>query len=149
MIHEIGLGFDLWTWEALEINLGIICACVPTIKPLIIRIFPSIGSVGTSHPKTDNSHAMHYMARGTQSRTSPGCFNPFDGNKSHAMGTFTTATTTTKTTKTKMKSTTRSNDSEEHLTTEQNGILQVTSFESTSHPMTDSEMDLANTGRMV
>jgi fucose permease len=29
-------------WSAVEVNVGIICACVPTLKPLMIRILPAI-----------------------------------------------------------------------------------------------------------
>jgi len=29
-------------WSAVEVNIGIICACIPTLKPLIIRILPSM-----------------------------------------------------------------------------------------------------------
>ncbi|KAL2178099.1 uncharacterized protein P884DRAFT_132473 [Thermothelomyces heterothallicus CBS 202.75] len=29
-------------WSAVEVNVGIMCACVPTLKPLIIRILPSM-----------------------------------------------------------------------------------------------------------
>ncbi|KAK1760623.1 major facilitator superfamily domain-containing protein [Echria macrotheca] len=29
-------------WSAVEVNVGITCACIPTLKPLIIRILPAI-----------------------------------------------------------------------------------------------------------
>jgi len=29
-------------WSAVEVNLGIVCACVPTLKPLISRILPAL-----------------------------------------------------------------------------------------------------------
>ncbi|KAK3351944.1 major facilitator superfamily domain-containing protein [Neurospora tetraspora] len=29
-------------WSAVEVNVGIICACIPTLKPLIIRILPAM-----------------------------------------------------------------------------------------------------------
>jgi hypothetical protein len=29
-------------WSAVEVNVGIVCACVPTLKPLIIRILPAM-----------------------------------------------------------------------------------------------------------
>jgi len=35
------------TWSAVEVNVGIICACLPTLRPLIGRIFPSI--LASSH----------------------------------------------------------------------------------------------------
>ncbi|VUC20135.1 unnamed protein product [Clonostachys rosea] len=27
-------GFRMWTWTAIEVNLGVICGCVPTLRPL-------------------------------------------------------------------------------------------------------------------
>src|SRR4051812_5240184 len=29
-------------WSTIEVHLGIICACLPTIRALILRIFPSL-----------------------------------------------------------------------------------------------------------
>lgn len=29
-------------WSAVEVNVGIICSCIPTLKPLIIRILPAM-----------------------------------------------------------------------------------------------------------
>ncbi len=29
-------------WSAVEVNIGIICACIPTLKPLILRLLPSM-----------------------------------------------------------------------------------------------------------
>lgn len=29
-------------WSAVEVNVGMICACIPTLKPLIMRILPAI-----------------------------------------------------------------------------------------------------------
>ncbi|KAI9801270.1 MAG: hypothetical protein M1833_002840 [Piccolia ochrophora] len=31
-----------YMWSAVEVNVGIICACIPTLKPLITRILPSL-----------------------------------------------------------------------------------------------------------
>jgi fucose permease len=46
---RLGAGTDFaWTastafmWSAVEVNVGIICACIPTLKPLIKRILPSM-----------------------------------------------------------------------------------------------------------
>ncbi len=35
-------GFNLWTWESVEINLGIVCASAPCLKSLVTRIIPKI-----------------------------------------------------------------------------------------------------------
>lgn len=43
-------GFYLWTWESIEINLGIVCASIPCLKSLITRLAPKLFS---SHPSAD------------------------------------------------------------------------------------------------
>lgn len=30
-------GYDLWIWTAVEVNLGVICGSVPSLKPLLFR----------------------------------------------------------------------------------------------------------------
>jgi hypothetical protein len=35
-------GFYLWTWEGIEVNLGIVCASAPCLKSLVARIVPRI-----------------------------------------------------------------------------------------------------------
>ena len=37
-------------WGAVEVNLAIICACLTTFKPLVVRFFPNI--LGSSADKT-------------------------------------------------------------------------------------------------
>ncbi|WZH46803.1 uncharacterized protein QYS62_007911 [Fusarium acuminatum] len=52
-------GIDIAIWSGLECNIAIICACVPSLKPLFSRVFPSfIASLHSSktHP-TDNQYA--------------------------------------------------------------------------------------------
>lgn len=48
------IGVSLWSWEVVEVNLGIACACVPALKPLCLRWFPKfISSIfGTSAANT-------------------------------------------------------------------------------------------------
>ncbi|KJZ71143.1 hypothetical protein HIM_09497 [Hirsutella minnesotensis 3608] len=46
-------------WSAVEVNVSIACACIPTLKPLIVKIFPRVlfderrsgSSEGSSEPK--------------------------------------------------------------------------------------------------
>jgi fucose permease len=47
-------------WSAVEVNVGITCACIPTLKPLIIRILPAMlydpdGTRAGSHSRTLDS----------------------------------------------------------------------------------------------
>jgi hypothetical protein len=58
-------------WSAVEVNVGITCACIPTLKPLIIRILPAMlidpngstrgGSDMTEKPSTSQSLHGHHM----------------------------------------------------------------------------------------
>lgn len=53
-------------WSAVEVNVGVICACIPTLKPLIVRILPAMiidpdGTRRTSrrtvtHPSDSSKH---------------------------------------------------------------------------------------------
>jgi fucose permease len=40
-------------WSAVEVNVGIICACIPTLKPLIKKLLPSM--ITDSHPGTEKT----------------------------------------------------------------------------------------------
>ncbi|CAG8131748.1 unnamed protein product [Penicillium olsonii] len=44
------------SWSAIECNTGIICACLPTLKPLIARLFPGmITTFSASRPTHDDT----------------------------------------------------------------------------------------------
>lgn len=54
-------------WSAVEVNIGIACACIPTLKPLIVRILPNMiidpdGTLRSSHlsskPNSDGTRHM-------------------------------------------------------------------------------------------
>jgi hypothetical protein len=48
-------GFELWVWTAVETNLGVICGCVPTLKPLIFKVRQSGSRNGTQSSKSFGS----------------------------------------------------------------------------------------------
>lgn len=59
-------------WSAVEVNIGITCACIPTLKPLIIKILPAMlvdpdGSSFTSSSRTrdpiSSDAASHFSDR--------------------------------------------------------------------------------------
>ncbi len=35
--------WNVFNWSIIEINLGIICACMPTVRLILVRIFPALG----------------------------------------------------------------------------------------------------------
>lgn len=41
----------MWVWAAVECNLGVICGCVPALRPLLSKVT----SLATSKGSTDNS----------------------------------------------------------------------------------------------
>lgn len=51
-------GFNLWTWESIEVNLGIVCASAPCLKALIARVLPRLMP---SHSASNHTPAAHYQ----------------------------------------------------------------------------------------
>ncbi|KAK3990483.1 hypothetical protein QBC44DRAFT_64269 [Cladorrhinum sp. PSN332] len=43
-------------WSSIELNTAIICACLTTLKPLLLRIFPSLFRPTNSHRHIEGSH---------------------------------------------------------------------------------------------
>ncbi|KFH48399.1 hypothetical protein ACRE_006550 [Hapsidospora chrysogenum ATCC 11550] len=41
-------GVDIAIWSGLEINVGIMCACAPALKPFFVKIFPRLISTSSS-----------------------------------------------------------------------------------------------------
>ncbi|KAJ4382572.1 hypothetical protein N0V86_001794 [Didymella sp. IMI 355093] len=48
---------DVVNWSNIEINVGIICACLPTIRVILVRAFPSI--MGTTRASSQAYHAKY------------------------------------------------------------------------------------------
>ncbi|KAJ5831919.1 Integral membrane protein [Penicillium riverlandense] len=46
------------SWSAIECNTGIICACLPTLKPLLARLFPRMATSFNDSQPTYDSHRM-------------------------------------------------------------------------------------------
>lgn len=46
-------------WSAVEVNVGMICACIPTLKPLIVKILPA--AIIDPHQHSHNSEASTYV----------------------------------------------------------------------------------------
>ncbi|KAJ5620903.1 hypothetical protein N7510_004887 [Penicillium lagena] len=46
------------SWSAIECNTGIICACLPTLKPLLARLFPHMTASFFDSQPTYDSHSM-------------------------------------------------------------------------------------------
>lgn len=40
LLTSLGYGAFTFMWSAVEVNIGMICACVPSLKPLVARVLP-------------------------------------------------------------------------------------------------------------
>lgn len=60
-----------------EINVGIICACLPVLRPLVLRVFPRLlGSKNSSADKhTGESYTMHEPSSKSKSKSKKGIRN--------------------------------------------------------------------------
>ncbi|KFA47687.1 hypothetical protein S40293_08717 [Stachybotrys chartarum IBT 40293] len=63
-------------WSAVEVNVGMICACIPTLKPLILKLLPSMlydpdGSFALSSANKPPSGSDSHSARNSDSLTPP------------------------------------------------------------------------------
>jgi len=58
------VGFHLWIWTAVEVNLGIICGCIPALKPLAFRAQSKLASYAKSSPL-----GSIFTGSGSQGRT--------------------------------------------------------------------------------
>lgn len=60
------------SWSAVECNVGIICACLPTLRPLVSSIIPRLlSSIGGSsgHTHSDNDSLFHARSGSGSNRT--------------------------------------------------------------------------------
>jgi hypothetical protein len=60
--------FDVSIWSSIEVTVGVICSCMPTIRMALAKLFPSImrGSSAHTRRKTTNpTDAMSAAGRGT------------------------------------------------------------------------------------
>ncbi|PHH91908.1 hypothetical protein CDD83_9775 [Cordyceps sp. RAO-2017] len=65
-------GVDIAIWSGLEINIAIICASVPALKPLFVKFFPQlISSLGDSAKRSRSGRSAHGSMphRGSENRT--------------------------------------------------------------------------------
>lgn len=53
-------------WSAIEANLAIVCASLPALKPLVVRVFPVFGTRNSGRGRelaaSENSHRLHKIS---------------------------------------------------------------------------------------
>ncbi|CAG8959700.1 hypothetical protein HYFRA_00001606 [Hymenoscyphus fraxineus] len=80
-------------WSAVEVNVGIICACIPTLKPLVKRILPNIlrdsnhtvaTKAGSLNSQMDHIHDRLPSIAGDEPRARPpGALPPHEQGRDH------------------------------------------------------------------
>lgn len=41
--YRTGDGYQIWLWILIEVNTAVLCASIPTLRPLLRRYFPKLG----------------------------------------------------------------------------------------------------------
>jgi hypothetical protein len=58
--------FDVSIWSSVEVTVGIICACMPTVRQALARVLPSVfGGSSVKHYYNSNSAGMPSKTRGS------------------------------------------------------------------------------------
>ena len=67
----------MWTWSSAEVDLGIVCPCVPAIKPLLVHWFPRMmgSSFGPTGHETHLGPANGQGGKGTLIAMKPNANN--------------------------------------------------------------------------
>ncbi|ORY58549.1 CFEM domain-containing protein [Pseudomassariella vexata] len=55
---------DIANWSTVEINVGIICACMPSLRLILVKLFPRV--MGTTHDRTARS--QYYYGQNSKVR---------------------------------------------------------------------------------
>jgi hypothetical protein len=66
-------------WAAIEMNLGLVCACAPSLKPLVVKMVPAFSSHNLNSGSAEQS-ATHRSRLSTVGRS----FHKLSGKDSHA-----------------------------------------------------------------
>lgn len=78
-------------WSAVEVNIGMTCACVPTLKPLVVRLLPAMlydpdgtRTMGNSTKGASDSDNMHSGPEQSPVVPEPAALPPTSGEHSSA-----------------------------------------------------------------
>ncbi|PTB36851.1 uncharacterized protein TrAFT101_007282 [Trichoderma asperellum] len=62
-------------WSAIEVNVGITCACIPTLKPLVLLLLPSMLYKPNAHGTRHTPHTSSEKSRRASENPTPGSNN--------------------------------------------------------------------------
>lgn len=57
-----------YMWSAVEVNTGLICACIPTLKPLLLKVLPK----AIINPNVTHKNILSYGSRSNKQTSFPG-----------------------------------------------------------------------------
>ena len=62
--------YDVSVWSTVEICVGIMCACLPTVRLVLVRLFPILG--GSSHRSRGNQYYEYGTGKNNTNPRAPG-----------------------------------------------------------------------------
>jgi hypothetical protein len=69
---------DIVLWSCIEVNAGIVCACLPLTRPVLRRMFSlPISSIGSRPTATSSQHRITYPQRAACDGVGPEESNAF------------------------------------------------------------------------
>jgi hypothetical protein len=74
----VGHNVDIAIWSNIEVNVGIICASLPAIKPVVSRFFPHLLSSNRSKPIYPSHTRNHRSSMFTSGHSQPIRLDDFD-----------------------------------------------------------------------
>jgi hypothetical protein len=83
---------DVALWSTIEVNVGIICACMPTLRHIFMRLIPALAETSGRH-EYDYSGGFRNARRYVRAHT-PGDEKSADGKSRLDLGTKSTADST-------------------------------------------------------
>src|SRR4051794_3826966 len=74
------------SWSCVELNTGILCACLPTLKPLLSQLFPGLLSTGRSNSDYRRYGSNRDVSRGAANSKKTGTARQTHSNKAGTVG---------------------------------------------------------------
>ncbi|KAI5465388.1 hypothetical protein BGZ63DRAFT_450305 [Mariannaea sp. PMI_226] len=80
--HDVTYDISSTMWTIIEMNVAIICACLPMIRPIIVRLFPKLmpKSSGNSNEQSESGDYLKSLSQ-SQSRGDKNEWVQIDGNE--------------------------------------------------------------------
>jgi hypothetical protein len=60
-------GYDIWLWILVEVNLAVMCASIPTLRPLLKKYVPRFRCMGSRNSRSRKSPASNAMQQASPS----------------------------------------------------------------------------------